>query len=1140
MNRIPVWAALGAAMPLVFDSAVKGFVLLATAGLLTLAMARASAATRHLVWLIAVVALLMVPVLSVCLPQWRVLPAWAATPVRMEQLAATPPILPASQAEGDAARVRIVEPQSSEPGAFAPDGMRESAPIVEASIPIPASKALRSSAKKPGWREWLPLLWMLGCGLCALRLAAAYVLLRHKAAACSEVSDGPLADALDRARTQLGVSQRVRLLLDAKRTIPVVWGIFRPRLVLPAEAEEWGTRQLRSVLLHELAHIRRRDIAVQLLTQVACALHWFNPLVWLAAWRLHVERERACDDLVLASGVRASDYAEHLLHVATSLQGARWTSACGLAMARPSSLEGRLLAVLSDRLNRRRVTAALAAVALLLGAAVAIPLAMLRAEEEPWVSPSGAHIGGTRSSFCIHDGTQAHFVLYYAGDFGSSSGSSSNARARTWTNTGTLTLANKKTVSFLRSHTAPETLTLNGEVYDLPRGRVFVIGEDAGLRQLPLNPPAIRTQEALDQLEKRVKTTLAALPAEGRVEHGAPAREQAKAAEALPALRTLLEGRWEGERDGTKVEILFTGDKTEEVVWRYHFNGPGKSGVIIARMLLVAEGDAQVLRYRYFSEKDRTRVPRHADMGRITRGADGAFLLEVTAAAAEVNPDYVPVQGLVLKQVEKNARTYPRSREARELFAKWKPMLRTDGKVPGALIGGLAKEVEQFIAMMKDRVALEKDEAARAKFVEILKRMDTTRDWPLADAAALLDEIAAISIAPLGWAEMKLTFSGMREVKPGKPLPGELKGAAWGPPSVNGLRSAWMLVPTQPAYPLGTVLKTRVLFHNTGDAPVVFSTETWHQYDGTVARDAKGNELPIKRTRFSGATPMATYRLAPGEYAEVQGHGIAIGAGEYLEESSLGSVGAIVEARENDEVSMEWMVDAETGGWTRPDEPKEPAAKRRAMFLERALREAPMPSTKPDREQTLRRVMLDLVGTAPTAVERTAFTNDEAPGALERLAERLLEKPEAQTFKGKLKTGVVKFSVVAADPEAAKRPRTASGPGRYLLAENVHLLVSRTSTDGGHANKATIVFLSPDPKLVSQFAPHAIALPDGLETYQFVWERESKALWLLERGSLRKFDFAAPDAVKEANIPEGSSALPMKLREAAKRSSDNH
>src|SRR5688572_26647916 len=83
MNRVLITTAAltGAAMPLMFDSALKGLALLLLAGFSALALWRASASARHLVWLVAVVALLIVPLLSVALPQWRVLPQWAVVEV---------------------------------------------------------------------------------------------------------------------------------------------------------------------------------------------------------------------------------------------------------------------------------------------------------------------------------------------------------------------------------------------------------------------------------------------------------------------------------------------------------------------------------------------------------------------------------------------------------------------------------------------------------------------------------------------------------------------------------------------------------------------------------------------------------------------------------------------------------------------------------------------------------------------------------------------------------------------------------------------------------------------------------------------------------------------------------------------------
>jgi beta-lactamase regulating signal transducer with metallopeptidase domain len=369
MNRLAlILGALAAALPLLVDSAAKGIILLAIAAVATLALWRASAATRHLVWLLAIAALVVLPAFSLLLPGWRILPAWATVPEAKAapEIASSAPLLQRLPFPAELPATLPLDSASS------------------ASAPLPAApvEAAMPDSAAPRLRQWLPALWVIGCGLALLRLALAHTLLRRSTRSCAETNDARLLAALDGARVQLGLRARVRILLDARRTIPMVWGVFRPRLLLPAEALGWDDRQLRSVLLHELAHLKRRDPAAQWLLQIAIALHWFNPLVWLAAWRLHLERERACDDLVLASGVRASEYAEHLLHIATRLENSRWMQACGLAMAHPSRLEGRLLAVLSNRANRRRVTRTLAAVVLALGLGVVIPIAMMRAAEE--------------------------------------------------------------------------------------------------------------------------------------------------------------------------------------------------------------------------------------------------------------------------------------------------------------------------------------------------------------------------------------------------------------------------------------------------------------------------------------------------------------------------------------------------------------------------------------------------------------------------------------------------------------------------------------------------------------------------------------------------------------------------------------
>jgi beta-lactamase regulating signal transducer with metallopeptidase domain len=74
--------------------------------------------------------------------------------------------------------------------------------------------------------------------------------------------------------------------------------------------------QLRQVLLHELAHVRRRDLLWGWLPEVARLVWWFNPVAWWVAARVRLERELACDQLVLAhGGASAADYAETLVRV---------------------------------------------------------------------------------------------------------------------------------------------------------------------------------------------------------------------------------------------------------------------------------------------------------------------------------------------------------------------------------------------------------------------------------------------------------------------------------------------------------------------------------------------------------------------------------------------------------------------------------------------------------------------------------------------------------------------------------------------------------------------------------------------------------------------------------------------------------
>src|SRR4029079_19655120 len=82
----------------------------------------------------------------------------------------------------------------------------------------------------------------------------------------------------------LGLSN-VRFLRGAAGTMPMAWGIFRASVVVPPDADRWPSHRVRVVLLHELAHVKRRDCLTHLVAQIACAAYLFNTRAWLAVRR---------------------------------------------------------------------------------------------------------------------------------------------------------------------------------------------------------------------------------------------------------------------------------------------------------------------------------------------------------------------------------------------------------------------------------------------------------------------------------------------------------------------------------------------------------------------------------------------------------------------------------------------------------------------------------------------------------------------------------------------------------------------------------------------------------------------------------------------------------------------------------------
>jgi TonB family protein len=138
---------------------------------------------------------------------------------------------------------------------------------------------------------------------------------------------------------------------------PLTCGIAQPLILLPVNARDWDDFRLRAVLLHESAHVLRRDCLAKYAAQVSRALLWWNPLAWLMAARLNREQELACDDVVLSAGVPADTYATVLLDVAREGSSAL---VFGCAMTGSAPLRERLVHLFewrSEATHARRRTA---------------------------------------------------------------------------------------------------------------------------------------------------------------------------------------------------------------------------------------------------------------------------------------------------------------------------------------------------------------------------------------------------------------------------------------------------------------------------------------------------------------------------------------------------------------------------------------------------------------------------------------------------------------------------------------------------------------------------------------------------------------------------------------------------------------
>lgn len=387
---------------------LKASLILIAAWAATLLLKRHSASTRHLVWLVAFIGVLALPLFSALTPslELSLLPdtLLRTTPDGYAVISESNRI--PEEADG-IGKIKITGEKNTSHLFTGRNPKSEEKPGVSATASLPTNS---SNILFQNWAVWIALAWGAGAiSVFILFVRNYFGALRF--ARKTETAGKDWQDLLGKLAKEIGLRNRVVLLVSKSNAIPVTTGILNPKVILPASCYSWPAVLRRSVLLHELAHVKRRDILNRLIAYSACILYWFNPLVWIAAHRMSAESEKASDDAALTAGATPSRYAHNLLEVAAMLRTGESPSWAHIAMARNNNFKERVMAILKTDVNRNSLSRKVAVTITFLSALAIAPLAAI----QPWFRAEAAEIPDSTNIEKSQADTEAQIELLIRG-----------------------------------------------------------------------------------------------------------------------------------------------------------------------------------------------------------------------------------------------------------------------------------------------------------------------------------------------------------------------------------------------------------------------------------------------------------------------------------------------------------------------------------------------------------------------------------------------------------------------------------------------------------------------------------------------------------------------------------------------------
>lgn len=221
----------------------------------------------------------------------------------------------------------------------------------------------------------LPLVWLTGVLALGIYVGVNSIAFLRIVRRERPLTDQKVLELLEDCKAEIGVRTVLAVVATDKVKNASLFGFIRPRLLLPKTmVEAISQKELRYVFLHELGHLKRHDIYLGWLMCILQVMHWFNPLVWLAFYRVRADRELACDAFVLArtQADESKNYGQTVVSLLERFSQPRRLPAMAGILETKSELKRRITMIAHSNKNAYRLSP-LAVVLIIIVGCVSLP-----------------------------------------------------------------------------------------------------------------------------------------------------------------------------------------------------------------------------------------------------------------------------------------------------------------------------------------------------------------------------------------------------------------------------------------------------------------------------------------------------------------------------------------------------------------------------------------------------------------------------------------------------------------------------------------------------------------------------------------------------------------------------------------------